>query len=92
MIYIISFTLCILAIIISLFNPMIGFYIGGFLFLWSYWLLFDIGLNCIRNLPFQYIDRKSVMDQPLRKYSKGQIILCKLLVFLLLLTIYKLLK
>lgn len=71
---------------------LLDFLLYNSIFLTSYWILFDIGLNLKRGLPLQYIGKKSVMDRLLRKYAKGQIILCKILVFLLTVIIYKLLK
>jgi len=55
-----------------------------------HWLVFDIVLNYLRNLPLQYVGRAAKTDRLLKVYSKGHVILFKLVLLAIFVTIYKL--
>jgi hypothetical protein len=73
-------------------NNIIDFTYISILLLFIYWFVFDIGLNLKRGLPSTYIGRKSKMDQLLRKYAKGHILLFKLSLLILTTIIYVCIK
>jgi hypothetical protein len=53
-----------------------------FIYLSSWWILFDIGLNLKRGLPFDYIGTEAELDKLLRKVKVNQFVV-KIAVFLI---------
>jgi hypothetical protein len=71
--------LCIIAKSITLFPILLNIH----------WLIFDVVLNYLRNLPLQYLGRSAWTDRVLKVYSKGHVILFKTVLLVIFVTIYK---